>query len=170
MTNDHCSRITYELLLLFSFWVQLQQGGQRSGVERVWASASFHCGKSWSHSKTITTSPRQRVKRLPDEVQQSVSWGHDRPWTRMVTFFLWARPRVNDEHQHDANDDGDEGRPQVVGDGQDSEAAARLRVHGWEAGHKTGWQKQEMWTSLCFRLNHLESDYYKSCMCWFIVH
>ncbi len=53
----------------------------------------------------------------PDEVQQSICRGHHRPWTWMVAIFLWARPWVDDEHQHDADDDGDEGRPQVVGDG-----------------------------------------------------
>lgn len=57
----------------------------------------------------------------------------------MVAIFFWACPRVDDEHQHDADDDGYEGRPQVVGDGQDSQPTACLCVHGWQAGHKTGW-------------------------------
>lgn len=47
-----------------------------------------------------------------------------------MTVFLRARARVDDEHQHDADDDGDEGRPQVVGDGQDPQTAAGLCVHG----------------------------------------
>lgn len=88
--------------------------------------------------------------RSPDEVQQSVSGGHDRPRARVVTVFLRACPRVNDEHQHDADDDGDEGRPQVVGDGQDPQPAARPRVHGWQAGHETGWEKRDVWKAVCF--------------------
>lgn len=60
----------------------------------------------------------------------------------MMTLYLCARPRVNDEHQHDANDDRDEGRPQVVGDGQDSQSATSLCVHGRQARHKTGWKKR----------------------------
>lgn len=64
----------------------------------------------------------------------------------MMTLFLWARPWVNDKHQHDADDDCDEGRPQVVGDGQDSQSTASLGVHGREARHKTGWEN--MWSVL----------------------
>lgn len=56
----------------------------------------------------------------------------------MMTLFLCTRPRMNDEHQHDANDDRDEGCPQVVGDRQDSQSTASLRVHGRQARHKTG--------------------------------
>ena len=78
------------------------------------------------------------LKSLPDEVQQSISRGHNRPWMGMVAIFLCARARVNDEDQHDADDDGDEGRPQVVGDGQETQPTAGLGVHGWQAGHKTG--------------------------------
>lgn len=49
----------------------------------------------------------------------------------MMTVFLWACPRVDDEDQHDANDDSNEGRPQVVGDGQDSQTSTCFCVHGW---------------------------------------
>lgn len=82
-----------------------------------------------------------RVGVWPDEVQQSISGGHHRAWTHMVIIFLWTGPGVDDEHQNDANDDSDEGRPQVVGDGQDSQTTACLCVHGWEAGHETEWKK-----------------------------
>lgn len=79
---------------------------------------------------------------LPDEVQEGVCRCHDRTWAGMVVVFLWSRPRVNDQHQHDANNDSNEGGPQVVGDGQDTQSAAGLRVHGWQARHKTAWGNQ----------------------------
>lgn len=81
------------------------------------------------------------VRVWPDEVQQSVSGGHDWTWTCMMIIFLCAGPWVDDEHQNDAHDDSDEGRPQVVGDGQDPQTAACLCVHGWEARHQTLWKK-----------------------------
>lgn len=56
----------------------------------------------------------------------------------MVTVFFRAGPWVNDDNQHDTNDDSDEGRPQVISDGQDSQTTACLGVHGWQARHKTG--------------------------------
>lgn len=55
----------------------------------------------------------------------------------MVIIFLRAGSWVDDEHQNDAHDDSDEGRPQVVGDGQNPQTAACLCVHGWEARHQT---------------------------------
>lgn len=73
----------------------------------------------------------------PDEVQQSISGRHDGPWTCMMAVLLWTCAWVNDEHQYDANNDSNEGRPQVVGDGQDSQTAACFCVHCWQAGHQT---------------------------------
>ena len=55
----------------------------------------------------------------------------------MVTgLLLRAGSRVDDEHQDDTDDDGDEGGPEVVGDGQDPQPAAGLGVHGRQAGHE----------------------------------
>lgn len=96
----------------------------------------------------------------PDEVQQGVSRGHDRPWARMVIIFLRAGSWVDDEHQYDAYDDSDEGRPQVIGDGQDPQTAARLCVHGWEARHKTGWKKVEVFFSFLL-LEKFQNIYFK---------
>lgn len=47
-----------------------------------------------------------------------------------MIIFLRSSSWVDDEHQNDAHDDSDEGRPQVVGDGQDPQTAACLCVHG----------------------------------------
>lgn len=99
--------------------------------------------KYWNVLQKSRTTETMRVRVWPDEVQQSISGGHHRAWSRVVMIFICAGPWVDDEHQNDSDDDSDEGRPQVVGDGQDSQATACLRVHGWEAGHKTGWKKQK---------------------------
>lgn len=76
--------------------------------------------KQWNVLQKSRTTETMRVRVWPDEVQQSISGGHHRTWTHMVIIFLWTGPWVDDEHQNDADDDSDEGRPQVVGDGQHS--------------------------------------------------
>jgi len=54
----------------------------------------------------------------------------------VASLLLRTGARVDDEHQDDADNDGDEGGPQVVGDGQDTQTPAGLGVHGGQARHK----------------------------------
>ena len=80
---------------------------------------------------------RQSQQGVPDEVEQGVRGGHDGARAAVVSgLLLRAGPRVNDEHQGDTHDDGDEGGPEVVGDGQDPQPPAGLGVHGGQAGHE----------------------------------
>ncbi len=67
---------------------------------------------------------------LPNEIQQSVSRaGH---WLLAVlrVLLLSSSTRVDDVYHDNAHYNGNEGRPEVVGDGHDAQAAGTLGIQG----------------------------------------
>lgn len=74
----------------------------------------------------------------PDQVEQGVRRRHDGSAAQTVAVHLRPHARFDDEDEHDAHHHGDEGGPQVVGDGEDTHPAARLGLHRRQARHQTG--------------------------------
>jgi len=98
----------------------------------------------WS-TETDRTGPRESrvwpfmasTHPSPDEVEQGIGRGHDGPPSQMVALHIRPHARFDDDDEQDADHYGDEGGPQVVGDGQDANPTARLRLHRRQTRHQT---------------------------------
>lgn len=72
---------------------------------------------------------------LPNEIEQSVGGAGHRLLALIGVLLLSSSTRVDDVHHDDAHHHGDEGGPEVVGDGHDAQAAGALGVQGGETRH-----------------------------------
>lgn len=90
----------------------------------------------WFQWHQIRTGSHFGGRRSPDEVEQGVGRGHDGTPSQPVALHLRPHAGFDDDDEHDADHHGDEGGPQVVGDGQDAHPTAGLGLHGRQAGHQ----------------------------------
>lgn len=89
----------------------------------------------------------------PDEVEQGVGGAGHGLLAVLRVLLLSGSTRVDDVDHDDAHDHGNEGGPEVVGDGHDAQAAGALGVQGGETGHQAG--KQTVFVRYSRRARHL---------------
>lgn len=73
----------------------------------------------------------------PDEVEQGVGRAGHGLLAVLRVLLLSCSARVDDVDHDDAHHHGNEGGPEVVGDGHDAQAAGALGVQGGQTGHQT---------------------------------
>lgn len=89
----------------------------------------------------------------PDEVKQGVGRAGHGLLAVLRVLLLSSSTRVDDVDHDDAHDHGNEGGPEVVGDGHDAQAAGALGVQGGETGHQT--DKQTVFIHYSGRMRYL---------------